>query len=1042
MNYRKERIDKICSDIKGLINVQTVDVNDWVIKEGLFFRPEEADNAPEPFQKFDTQVDGWMGNDRHYWFRSTITVPESFEGKPLSLYFSTQRTFWDAVNPQFLVFINGEVVQGADVNHREIKIFDKAKAGDKFTVDLQAYTGRDSDVSSGSKRLELIATLLEVDEKISKIYYDMLVPYQIIYWLDKANDTRLKLELALEKTINLLDLRKPYSKEFYASIDEAEKCIQVEVYQKLAGNEDVIATCIGHTHIDVAWWWTVAQTKEKVVRSFATVLKFMDEFPEYKFMSSQPQLYKFLKLRYPEIFEKIKDKIKEGRWEAEGGMWLEADCNVTSGESLVRQLLHGKKFFKDEFGVENHIVWLPDVFGYSGALPQIMKKSGIDYFMTTKIAWNQVNRLPYDTFWWKGIDGTEIFAHLITTQDINQAKDSFYTTYNGNLNAVSLIRGWERYQQKEINNDILISYGFGDGGGGPTKEMIEIGKRMTKGIAGSPKVRFDTATKYFNELYERTSNNPKMPKWVGELYLEYHRGTYTSMARNKRSNRKCELLWQDAEFLSTWTSKLDNDYPASEIYDSWEIILLNQFHDILPGSSIKEVYEVTKVEYEKLEKDANELINQKLNLLADNVKGKKGDLVLFNSLSFNRDDVVLLDCDCAGLKDENSNIVPVQKTADGKTLIYAENVPSKGYSVYSQCESNNIENKLVISGNKIETPYLIVEFNDSLQFSRVYDKDADREVLQKGKLGNVIKAYEDKPMYYDNWDIDVYYTEKSWTIDNVVASEWIEKGPIRATLLVKRNFVDSVIEQKIHFYAYKKEVDFETYVDWKQFNVLLKAEFDVDVNATEATYDIQFGNIKRPNHKNTSWDQARFEVCAHKWADLSEDNYGVSILNDCKYGHSIHENKIGLTLLKSGTCPTPDTDQEEHRFIYSLYPHTGDYKDADTAKYAYMLNVPVYSCIKQNDSDCDLPKSFVSIDTDDVIIETVKKAEDNSGTIIRMYENKNRRTKSTVKWNTQFEKVCECDLMENEIETISQNSDNFSFIIKPFEIKTFKIVNK
>ncbi len=1039
MKYRKERIEKICSEVRGLVNTQNVPITNWLIKEGTFYRPEEADNDSTPFKEFNSETDGWMGNDRHYWFRTTITVPESFDNKPLWLYLSTQKTFWDAINPQFLLFINGEIVQGVDANHREVKLFDKAKSGDTFVVDLQAYTGRDSDVSSGTKRLELYGSLLEVDERISNLYYDMLVPYQVITWLDADNNSRIKLEVALEKVINLIDLRKPYSKEFYESIEEAKKCIAIEVYKKLVGDDNVIATCIGHTHIDVAWWWTVEQTREKVARSFSTVLKFMDEFPEYKFMSSQPQLYKFLKQRYPEIFEKIKAKVKEGRWEAEGGMWLEADCNVTSGESLVRQILHGKQFFKQEFNVENKIVWLPDVFGYSGALPQIMKKSGIDYFMTTKIAWNQFNRLPCDTFWWKGIDGSEIFTHLITTQDSGQSKDSFFTTYNGNLNAVSLMRAWERYQQKELNNDVLISYGFGDGGGGPTRPMIEVGKRMTKGIISSPKVRFDTAKKYFDELYERTANNPKLPKWVGELYLEYHRGTYTSMARNKRSNRKCELLWQDVEFFSVWAEKLGDKYPKCEIYDSWENILLNQFHDILPGSSIKEVYEVTKEEYTKLEADANEFIKNKTQVLADNCKGQKGDVVLFNTLSFYRTDIVTVDCDYEGLVDGNSNTVPTQKTHDGKLIMVAENIPSKGVAVFKPSDSVAIENKLIISDKSIETPYFTFEFNNAYQFTRIYDKAADREVLKTGKLGNVLRAFEDKPMYYDNWDIDIFYTEKNWVVDDVQSAEWIEKGPIRATLLVKRNFVDSVIEQKIHFYAHKAVVDFETYVDWKQYNVLLKAEFEVDINATEATYDIQFGNLKRPNHKNTSWDVARFEVAAHKWADLSEDNYGVSILNDCKYGHSIYENKMGLTLLKSGTCPTPDTDQEEHRFIYSLYPHSGDYKKANTAQYGYMLNVPMYSCIKATDNNNEL-NSFVSIDADNVVIETIKKAEDNSGTIIRIYENKNRRTKATVNWNCKFEKVVECNLIEEELTEVSADTNSFEFTIKPFEIKTFKVV--
>lgn len=1041
MDFRKERIEKICSDLKGLIIKQRLDITKWLIKEGTYYRPEEADNSRLPFSSFDSDKDFWLGNDRHYWFRTSIKVPESFKGKTLWLTLSTQKTFWDAVNPQFLVFINGNVIQGADVNHREIKICDNAVPQTEYTIDLQAYTGRDSDVSVGStKRLELYGSLVEVDPLINSLYYDLLVPSQIISWLQKDNSSRIKLEVALEKVINILDLRKPYSNEFYSSIDQAKELIRREIYEKLAGYEDVLATCIGHTHIDIAWWWTVEQTKEKAVRSFSSMLSLMDEYPDFKFMSSQPQLYKFVKERYPEVYEKIKSKIKSGNWEAEGGMWLEADCNVTSGESLVRQILHGKKFFKEEFNIDSKVVWLPDVFGYSGALPQIMQKCGIQYFMTTKIAWNQYNQFPYDTFWWQGIDGTKIFTHLITTQNANQSKDSFFTTYNGLLDAVSLIRSYERYQQKELNNDMLISYGYGDGGGGTTREMIEIGKRMQKGIIGSPKVRFESSTVYFDQLYNKLKSNPKLPKWAGELYLEYHRGTYTSMARNKRSNRKCELLWQDVEFFSIWAKELGVSYPKEEIYKSWENILLNQFHDILPGSSIKEVYDVTKLEYEALESNAKNIIQEKVNFIADNLAGRPNDIVFFNTLSFNRSDIAVLDWEVDGLIDENNNPIKLQKTSDNKTILFLESIKPKGAKVCSIAPYASFGKSFTINSNSIETPFYIIEFDDRLQFTRIYDKEASREVLKENCIGNVLHAYEDKPMYYDNWDIDIYYTEKSWIIDNVLSSEWIEVGPVRATLLVKRQFLDSIINQKIHFYADKKPIEFETYVDWKQFNVLLKAEFDVDINTTEATFDIQFGNIKRSTHKNTSWDKARFEVCGHKWVDISEGDYGFSLMNDSKYGHSVNEGKIGLTLLKSGTCPNPDTDQEEHNFTYAIYPHFGDVSTSNTHELALMLNVPIYSAKKNNLRETYLTNSLASVNADNVIIETIKESEDGSGVIIRLYEYKNRRTNVEFTWYKDVTQILECDLLENKLNILSENCDRAKFVMKPYEIKTLKLI--
>ena len=410
MRFIEDRISVICNELKELAFVKKEPVNGVVYKKGLYFYPQEADQSAEPWEEFDSKTMHWYGPDKHYWFRAEYTIPKSMDGKTLYLKVATQVDHWDyAKNPQFLLFVNGQMTQGMDLNHQTVMLEKCAKEGETYTIDLQGYTG--------VMFAELTFTMeaVEVDEKINEIYYDIVVPLQGFSRMQEDDKVRKDLRTILNNTINLLDLRTPYSDSFYQSIEEAHNYIQKALYEDMSGYEDVIASCIGHTHIDVAWLWTVAQTREKVARSFSTVLKYMEEYPEYKFMSSQPALYQFLKERYPETYEKIKERVKEGRWEPEGGMWVEADCNLTSGESLVRQFLYGKQFFKEEFGIDSRILWLPDVFGYSGALPQIMKKSGIKYFMTTKLAWNQVNKVPYDTMMWRGIDGSEIFTHLITT---------------------------------------------------------------------------------------------------------------------------------------------------------------------------------------------------------------------------------------------------------------------------------------------------------------------------------------------------------------------------------------------------------------------------------------------------------------------------------------------------------------------------------------------------------------------------------------------------------------------------------------------------
>ena len=817
-------------------------------------------------------------------------------------------------------------------------------------------------------------------------------------------------------------------------MDEARRYLDKALYTDLAGNDEVIASCIGHTHIDVAWWWTVAQTREKVCRSFATVLKLMDEYPNYKFMSSQPQLYFFLKERYPELYEQVKKRVAEGRWEPEGGMWVEADCNLTSGESLVRQFLYGKRFFKEEFGLDNRILWLPDVFGYSGALPQIMKKCGIDYFMTTKLAWNQFNKMPYDTFRWRGVDGTEILTHLVTTLGVGQDEKDFFTTYNGMLHPDAIIGGWHRYQQKDINNDILISYGYGDGGGGPTRAMLETSLRMEKGIEGLPKVRQAFARTFFDELDERVSGNRRLPTWEGELYFEYHRGTLTSMARNKRSNRKAELHMMDLELLSVLAAK-EVPYPAEAIDRLWHGILLNQFHDILPGSSIHEVYEVTKREYEQMEEEIGKLRDERLAALTPAGEG----ITVFNTTGFARHDVVELgDCTAAALSDGEGHVYPVQQTENG-AVVYVDGLPAKGRKTFAPAAAPAAAGRFVLGadGHTLETPFYAVRFDENGQIAGLFDKENRREVLQAGKAGNLLRVFEDKPIYYDNWDIDIYYTEKFWDVTDLREFRWTETGPVRATLHIERAFSNSTIAQDIHFYADTRRIDFVTTVEWHEHQHLLKVQFPINVHTDEATFEIQYGNLTRKTHTNTSWDKARFESCGQKWADLSEGHYGVSLLNDCKYGYSVKDSCISLTLIKSGIEPNPTTDQETHHFTYAIYPHAETWRAAGTVREAYFLNQPALAVAGGVPGDSF---SLAFCDAPNVVVETVKQAEDGDGVIVRMYESENALTETALHWGLPFASAESCDCLEQpDGEPVAVEDGSVRFTIKPYEIKTLRI---
>ena len=1029
MQFLDKRVNVICNELKKLKVKQSFPVDNWKYKEGNYIRPEEAEADSIPWKDFDCQTMHWYGLDRHYWFKTTYQVPKELDGKRMWLHVKTQIDEWDdAKNPQFLLFVNGVVTQGIDMNHREVLLSTSAKAGEELVLELQSYTG------ILHKEFNLIVEMQEIDQDIEKLYYDLWVPLAAFSRMEEDDKNRRDIETILNNTINYLDLRTPYSDEFYATLKEASDYIDQALYTDMAGYKDIIATCIGHTHIDVAWWWTVAQTREKVGRSFATVLKLMEEYPNYKFMSSQPQLYYFLKERYPELYEQVKERVKEKRWEPEGGMWVEADCNLTSGESLVRQFMHGKRFFKEEFGVDNKILWLPDVFGYSGALPQIMKKCGIDYFMTTKLAWNQFNKIPYDTMMWRGIDGTEVLTHLITTLGVSQPIKDFFTTYNGMLHPDAIMGGWMRYQNKDINNDILISYGYGDGGGGPTREMIETSIRMEKGVKGIPCVRQEFARNYFDELAERVEGNRRLPVWEGEFYFEYHRGTLTSMGRNKRSNRKSELGLMDLELLSVLAEKMVA-YPTEELDAIWKLVLINQFHDILPGSSIKEVYDVTKAEYAEIAEKLEKMIAERKKALA----GSGDAITIFNTTGKERSDIVVLGpTDAEVLVDTEGNTYPIQQTKEG-AVAYVQNLPSKGYKSFTgaKAEKEAALPFTLVNDYQLETPFFTIKLDEQGMFTSIFDKENDREVIQEGQRANLIRMYEDKPIYFDNWDIDIYYTEKFWDVDQVEHMEWTEVGPVRAVLEIERKASKSTIRQKIIFYADSRRIEFSTHVDWKEHQTLLKVHFPVAVHTDEATFDVQFGNLTRKTHQNTSWDVARFESCGQKWMDLSEGHYGVSLLNDCKYGHSVKDSNMALTLIKSGTEPNPTTDQEEHDFTYAIYPHAEGWRQAQTVAEAYKLNQPL---LVETGTETKPAYSFASVDASNVIMETVKNAEDGEGTVIRMYESENSYTKTKLTVDAEFKKAFICNLLEETESEAFVNGNEIEVVLKPYEVVTVKLV--
>ena len=1011
---------------------------------------EGIEAAPRDSSDFIPFANGaeWGQDSAHDWmdFRFSVTTPEDYSGK-LTLSVRTGREgAWEATNPQFVVWVNGRIEQAFDTQHTSLVLEEKAIPGKTYEVFIQGYAnyfmpnhGSHSEIPP---RLSL--SLNDVCEDVVQLVYDLDVPYQALLLEPKDSRDRELTAYTLSDALNLLDLRNPFSEEFHASIAAARAFMKENYYDKIAEIEpEAYADIVGHTHIDVAWLWDLYQTRHKAVRSFATMLKLMELYPDFKFMSSQAQLYQFVKEDQPELFERIRKAVADGRWEPEGGMWVEADCNLSGGESLVRQFLYGNEFFETEFGRRSHILWLPDVFGYSAALPQILKKSGIDYFLTSKLSWSEFNLSPYDTFMWKGIDGSEVLTHFTPTRDYNaqggtgtNSDLTYFTTYNAMIDPSQMKGGWQRFQQKGLDNHFLVSYGFGDGGGGSTDWMIENARRMRGPVAGLPAVRQEFPSDFFKKLEKRVAGNKRLPKWSGELYLEYHRGTYTAMARNKRSNRKIEIELREVELWREYARRACGlPYPNEQMRSIWRRMLTLEFHDILPGSSIQKVYEDSKEIYAQLFAELKVIKDEAFAALG---KDLAGDALLYNSLSETRDDVVFLEADEAvtALRDEAGNLFPVQHL-DGRACAFVRGMKPMTATPVWFVRDKACAEKLDVDTRAFETPFFKGSFDEAMRITSLVDLRAGRELVKPGETFNRIVCYENRPHNYDAWDINIYYDEHSWEVTDLVSSELIENGPVLAKVRNTYRFNKSTVRQDVIFYRDLDRIDFDTQVDWKEQHYMLKAHFPADLFYNDATFDIQYGNVRRATHKNTSWDVARFEVCAHKWMDVSEGNYGFSLMNDCKYGHSVDENSIALTLLKSSTEPNPTADQEMHYFTYSIVPHSGDWRAANTPEKAYKLNIPV-TALKGQGGEKALP-AFAQVDQPNVIIESVKRALKTDATIIRLYECFGQRARVRLTLGCAPKSVKAVSLMEDIQGDVKFEGNTVEFDIKPYEIVSFMV---
>lgn len=1042
--FRLEKIRKyLAEDLIPTRRLACVSLDDWRYTETSTddkindaYPVDYDDSSWKPFRLWDT----WGGYDRTAWFRGKAEIPENWDvdGNLVALHFSVGPRDGGESTAETLLYVDGSPVQGLDVWHEEAFLGGEfLHTGKPLCLALKSWSGV---LNPPKFRTFKTAELLLIHPVMDKFCYQVDTLLGCAEQLEDGDLRRIRLTELLNRSFSCIDFLNMGSKGYYDSVCRAKQTLDAGVAELAAYTElKPQVTGVGHSHIDMAWLWRLNATREKASRTFSTVLNLMRQYPEYKFMHSSPQLYKFLQQDYPEIFAQVKEKIDAGQWEITGGMWVEPDTNIPTGEALVRQFLFGTRYIRETFGKESRLAWLPDVFGYSGAMPQIMRKSGMEYFMTTKISWNQYNHFPYDTFRWKGIDGTEILTHFITTPE----DGSWFYTYNGHMTPDDAVGIWKNYKDKDKNDKLLIAYGWGDGGGGPTREMIE-GALNMKNVPGIPNVKLDTAENYFAELAASVDQD-SLNVWDGELYFEYHRGTYTSQGRMKRDNRTTEVLLHDLEALFSMGDMIGGGdfYPQKELNALWERVLLNQFHDTLPGSAIRQVYEDCRVDFEDIREKGAALRRQAEQRLFAGVRVEKDSVVVYNTTCWDRSEAVTVpysDLVGAGTRfSDESGPLPCQHVDNG-VLVQVRGIPSYGWKALSMIREDGPVQVLTVTEDLLDTPFHRIELNAKGEITRLFDKRLNME-LSCGEPMNVLRAFEDKPQRFDAWDIDIYYREKPYPAMKLLDRKVIECGAVRGVIRLTWGFNQSIITQDVTVYQNLDRIDFKTRVNWKERQVLLKVFFPVDVHAQNASYEIQFGNIERPTHTNTEWDFAKFEVCGHRWADLSEAGYGVALLNDCKYGHDIHGNTLSLTLIKSAVRPDETADRCEHEFTYSLYPHAGTWRESQVQRAAVQLNMPlgvaeISACGSAENTEC----SLFRVNSGHVLLDTVKRCEDERAYIIRLYEYQNKKDEAVeLIAALPVKRAAETDLMENELSGVDCHNGVLRFSVHGYEIKTLKL---
>ncbi|GAC1362164.1 MAG: alpha-mannosidase [Acidobacteriaceae bacterium] len=963
--------------------------------------------------------------------------------------------------PQIIYFNSRRVALGDDLE--PIVLFDQAKPGDKIlvavkllhTVDQKTFAGATLKIDFAANRPN------PADLRSEMLSTTLLLP---TLSKDVPADTA-----TLQKSIGAIDLTALDHNDqakFDASLVQARH--DLEPLKPVLQQATLHLT--GNSHIDAAWLWPWTETVDVVKRTFSTALQLMNEYPDYTYTQSAAQYNEWIADKYPQMNEEIKKRIKEGRWEIVGGMWVEPDLNMPDGESQVRSLLLGKRFFQKQYGVDVRIGWNPDSFGYNWQLPQIYKRSGMDYFVTQKMTWNDTNQLPFKLFWWQSPDGSKVLTYFP------------HDYANNNLNPVRLSADLASARQRAPGMDEMMDlYGIGDHGGGPTRAILDEGQHWDKPAMIMPKMQFGLAQSFFTSAEQKISTtSPEwnytsiakgykyptaepgkidIPTWKDEMYFEYHRGVMTTQAAHKRNMRESEEQTLDAEKYASLAWLDGASYPGAELTDAWKKITFNGFHDLAAGSGIGIIYKEAQQDYDQVRWSTNEVSNQSLKTIAARVNTHTAGAVpimIFNPLAWPNSSVTTVDVQLpaastngVSVLDPQNRVVPSSilssdpKTSTYKLLIEAKDVPSLGYQVlHVVAGAKPFPTDLKASGTTLENAALRVVVDPANGcITSLFDKRSNFESLAKGACGNQLQTFKDTPSNYDAWNIDPGTLDHMTPIEKVDSVTLVENTPLRAVIRVTRTWQNSKFVQDIQLYSGMDTVDVINDIDWHETHVLLKAAFPLAASGPMATYEIPYGNIERTTTRNNTWEQAKFEVPAMRWADLGDAQHGFSLLNEAKYAYDAKDNVLRLTLLRSPTWPDPNADRGHQHFSYALYPHAGTWKQALTERRGYQYNYKLHAAqVASHGGTLPLEHSFLSVAPENVVLTAVKKAEDDNGLILRVFEWVGKDSSVTFTVPEGATAATETNLMEKPLgSALAVSANKVTVPIHPYEILSIRV---